>query len=38
MQVKKGATTSLLDLKGSGKGLWGNHPAKTIQADRDEWA
>lgn len=28
---------SLLPLKGSGRGLWGAHAAKTIEALRDEW-
>jgi hypothetical protein len=28
---------SLVSLKGSGRGLWGRDPAKTIDALRDEW-
>lgn len=29
---------SVLALKGSGAGLWGDDPARTIAAMRDEWA
>jgi prevent-host-death family protein len=32
---QKGA--SLLDLKGSGAGLWGRDPAKAVARLRDEW-
>ena len=28
---------SLLELRGSGAGLWGEDPAKAISAMRDEW-
>lgn len=29
--------TRFLALRGSGKGLWGDSPAATIAASRDEW-
>lgn len=32
-----GKQMSLVSLKGSGRGLWGRDPAKTIDALRDEW-
>ncbi|MGQ0533811.1 MAG: type II toxin-antitoxin system Phd/YefM family antitoxin [Caulobacteraceae bacterium] len=32
-----GKQMSLVPLKGSGRGLWGKDPAKTIDALRDEW-
>jgi prevent-host-death family protein len=28
---------SILPLQGSGRGLWGDDPARTIDALRDEW-
>jgi len=32
-----GKQMSLLPLRGSGRGLWGPDPAKTIDEMRDEW-
>lgn len=34
----KASGSSLMSLQGSGKGLWGENPAKSIAHDRDEWA
>ena len=33
-----GRGPSLLSLRGSGRGLWGKDPAKTISRGRKEWA
>ncbi len=35
---KRRSRRSLLSLRGSGKGLWGDAPAAAIAALRDEWA
>ncbi len=32
-----GQQMSVVSLRGSGRGLWGKDPAKTIKALRDEW-
>jgi prevent-host-death family protein len=29
--------SSVMQLRGSGRGLWGKQPARTIQRMRDEW-
>jgi prevent-host-death family protein len=34
----KSRPISLLSLAGSGKGLWGSDPSKTVARLRDEWA
>lgn len=35
---KQSSSLSLLALRGSGAGLWGENAAKTIAQGRDEWA
>ena len=37
MLLKARPRTSFLALRGSGKGLWGPMPARTVAALRDEW-
>ncbi len=35
--ARRGRGPSLLSLRGSGKGLWGETPGSAIDALRDEW-
>ena len=37
-QARKRPEKGILNLQGSGKGLWGKKPAGTIAQLRDEWA
>jgi prevent-host-death family protein len=37
MALSSGRRASLASLKGSGAGLWGDEPAGTVAALRDEW-
>jgi len=37
-QTRARSRISILALSGSGEGLWGRQPSKTIDALRDEWS
>lgn len=37
-QQRTRANAGILALRGTGRGLWGNDPAKTVAKLRDEWS
>ncbi len=37
-RAQRGRRTLALSLKGTGRGLWGEDPGRTIAALRDEWS